>query len=337
MTIATTADQRIRKGLWFSIAIGLLCGVPIFAILIVFSFPLALFFMLVVGGIVAYQVIKRGFFQRTGPGTRSLATRNGAVTGEILDQGVQWGIPGLDGQIPVDIQENEFSPDVFKELVNDVPVEIDLLCMGDVTDLEKYFVVTNPEEKLAELVEAQARTFTSPWVSADSVTEKKNMLPEYLMLPPKGKNPPKEHNAFKKRLLKFTKVPAGSPPDTKADLTEEAVIGIMEKAGLLVTTALSWGITPRLAEIKRFDIPEELKELGVKVLIAAKQAEMVKELIAATIKPQDALNAVQMVLKLPITKTVDEFQIRDLDKVAESFGKLAVEVIARFVDNYRRT
>ena len=282
-------------------------------------------------GVTASVVNKLGYLPYTPPGTVGLDTTNGKPTGKVRGQGLQWATPGLKGQIPLNGQEAEFSPPPFTELVDDVPIEIELLCMGKVIG-PKYFAAEDPKQRLSELAEAQARVFTAPWANPDCVILQKSLLPDFLVLPPKDEDPHGEHAAFTAKLMAFT-VPGA---DGKRALPVAGAHAILDNAGTLVSKGYEWDWQSTLVEIEYFDVPQELKDLAVKDLINQKQSLMIQELVdKAKLKPQDALNAVQMVLKLDIKKTVEEFQIRDLDKVGDNIGKLATQIIARFVDKHK--
>jgi hypothetical protein len=282
---------------------------------------------------------KSGWLGYTAPGNVGLDTTNGEITNKVRGPGYQWAMPGIKGQIPLNVQESEFSPAAFTELVKDVPLDINLLCMGRAMG-PKYFSAENPKERLAELAKSQARVFVSPWKNPDAIILQKSLLPEFLALPPQNEDPLGEHARFTEKLMEFT-IPGapdkpGDPPKPP-DLPPAAAKAIMLSAGKLVKKAYDWDFQPTVIEVEDFGIPEALKDLAVKDLVNAKRVSMVKALMAdnSGILPHDALDAVNMLLELPVSKTIQDIQIRDLEKISNQFGKGVAELLVRIVNAFR--
>lgn len=327
-----SSSQSIAVGIVLSLLVGLIPAVLVYFALNVVNETLAIVVALVALGAVASAMNKSGYLPYTSPGTVGLDTSGGKMTGKVRGSGFQWTIPGLGGQIPLNEQERNVSPRVFTQLVGKVPVEVEILATAKIVNPTRYFQAQESGETLLpEFIETQARSFMGSWKDAGGVILQKDLLAQYLKLPTRANNRG-EWSRFEAKLLDCT-IP--TTEDATPDLPPSAVKALMDSAGEVREQAELWGFDIGVVETKHFDLPKTLQEVGALALINTKRSEMIAEIKRdhKEIPEQDILNSVDMLLKLPITKSVAEFQMRDLDQVAAVFSKTIAELLFRFVKN----
>ncbi|MEJ0053405.1 MAG: hypothetical protein WDN10_01605 [bacterium] len=326
-----SSSDSIRTGLWVSLLAGLVAALIVYWALDDFGPYIAGAGACAALGMVAGTLNKSGYLGYTPPGEVGADTINGELTGRIRGPGYPWAIPGLGGQIPLNVQERKISPRIFTELVGKVPVEVELLSTGRIVDARKHFQAQQSEDiLLPEFIETQARAFMGPWKDAGGVILQKDLVAEYLGLPAKADDRG-EHSKLEAKLLECTVV---TEEDDTPDLPKSAVRTLMANAGKVREQAAKWGLEIGVMQTRHFDLPQSLKDIGALALINIKRGEMIEELKKHKgIPEQDILNSVDMLMKLPITKSVSDIQIRDLDAVAAHFGKAIAELLFRYIKN----
>lgn len=270
--------------------------------------------------------------------------------GQILEQpvptlytsGTHKRIRGIEGLIPVYTAPMQFDPPAIVELTAEqVSVEIDGFFFAQITD--PYLWVQagghDKEKALMDLFDTEVRLFVSPWLKASALIGMRDLLGDFLCLPTGSLSSP---HALALRQ-KFDEL---ADPNREGGqlLTLEKVKSIWEDAGKFRNQAAEWGYTIQEIHIEDLDLPDRIKAAAeeraaqssrmdaLRIEVDARK-DMVNTLTTAGVSPDTANNTIDMMLKLPVTKGVEEIHIiglTDLVKTMTTNPEAAAAFMAAF-------
>lgn len=274
----------------------------------------------------------------------------GELTGKIYGPGDHPLYPEpAESLMKVNSREKRLDPPAFEDIAQDnVPVFADGYFMAQVID-PILFVTSVDEEEAHDAMmnefDSEIRLFINQWSRAEDIKSSKELLVRFLKL---NGNLATDEAArrLKDDLLKLT------PLHGKSLLTAEAVDNIMEDAGKFCATAARWGYRITQIHFQKLDIPQYIKDAATRAAAARsemdeavirqeRRSEMIRKFKEDLpgLSDRDAMLGIDLLLKLPVTRSVTEIEIRDLEAVSANLGAtgaVALEALQRLARYFGR-
>lgn len=346
----TSASESLTLGIVISSLFGLACGGVTYAATAWMWEPLGWAASIAVGGLVMKTLLSEGYSHITIPAYHvGVAVRLGdEPTGKIYGAGDHWGFPGIAGAIPVDVRRRRIDlTDEFSATAADTTdVGVDGFVFVRTCDATKTIGVKDLEQSVRELLEARIRLFTSIVAKAENAVQFRDLLADYLELESSENattNSPAAYEAVRNQLQALE----NSPEHHVVNGGTDALMAT-HTAGAFKRALGEWGYQVDEVEIEQFDIPDQIKEAKMQAatqesLMNAQKTrntarkEMIAELVAVGVNPNNAANSVDLLLNLAVKKEVQEITITDIDKVADKLGEPIAAVLAEWLAHRSKT
>ncbi len=343
MSNVRTTGASLAIGIIISLPTGIAIAAVAYAATTWLWQPLELGLAILVGGYVMRFLLDRGYQQISVPANHlGVATRLGDnQTGVLYEAGDHWGIPGVSGAILVDMRHRRI--DLMEKMVASAAdtsdIGVDGFVLVHICDAAKTLNVKDLDESVRELFESRVRLFTVMVSRAENAVQFRDIMSDYLELEPREDDVlTPEHQEVKDRL---DRLPAGCVvPGGIATLMEKSAAGEFKRI------LSQWGAAVEEVEIEKYDVPDVVKEANMKratqtALMDAEKIRntarkvMVDELVASGVNPNNAMNSVDLLLKLNVNKEVREITITDLDKVAGMMGGHIAALLQKIISRQK--
>lgn len=267
---------------------------------------------------------------------------NGEPNGKVYGPGEHWTF-WFDDMTDVNGTAKRIDPEIFNVLAGRLLVEVDVFALVHVVNPLLYLQVEDWEGTIEKDLMSEVRLFVGQW-SNPKITKQKDLMSEYLQLPPRGcPGWQAAHDAVRARLAALANGDTGTEPI----LTPAAIAGLMERAGSFRARLETWGADLDEVKVEDIMLPKsimdaeaEMEAYRNKLAMKVMAAENLKTIIDTIMEgrpdsyfPQ-ALETANMMIELPIKKTILSLSSSDLRELGKSLGDGASKVAEAFIKKF---